>query len=159
MDGWTRSCASIHVFSLSCTLQNVLQKVWTGGQALKILIILMTKIMYFIIQKCGYVDKKLSFYFISSFYLLPFKFLAKSVDRWTSSEKKSAPCMALLDSTDMWTRSCLSISCFLSCTIYNIWKKCGQMDKSSEYSEKRACTSLCGNVDKKLFFYFMRICF
>ena len=87
MDGWTRSCAFIHVFSLSCTLQNFLQKVWTGGQALKILIILMTKIMYFIIQKCGYVDKKLSFYFISSFYLLPFKFLAKSVDRWTSSEK------------------------------------------------------------------------
>ena len=52
--------------------------------------------MYFIIQKCGYVDKKLSFYFISSFYLLPFKFLAKSVDRWTSSEKKISPLYAII---------------------------------------------------------------
>ena len=69
--------------------------------------------MYFIIQKCGYVDKKLSFYFIFSLFLVPFKFLSKSVDRWTSSEKISNPCMPLLESTvyffaksvDRWTSS------------------------------------------------------
>ena len=102
---------------------------------------------YFIIQKCGYVDKKLFLCFMFSFFLVPFKFLSKSVDRWTSSEKISNPCMPLLESTvyfflqkvwtggqalkiliilmasvcislfknvDMWTRSCLCISCFLS---------------------------------------------
>ena len=62
-------------------------------------------------------DKKLSFYFIFSFFLLPFKIFGKSVDRWTSSEhseKKSPPCMLLFKSVDLQTRSCLSISCFLS---------------------------------------------
>ena len=88
VDLWTRSCFLFHVFFLSCTLQNVLQKcglvdkklffyfmfsfplvpfifwqkVWTGGQALKILKILMT-----------------------TFFLVPFKIFAKSVDRWTRS--------------------------------------------------------------------------
>ena len=62
-------------------------------------------------------DKKLSFYFIFSFFLLPFKIFGKSVDRWTSSEhseKKSPPCMLLFKSVYLQTRSCLSISCFLS---------------------------------------------
>ena len=139
---------------------------------------------YFIIQKCGYVDKKLFLCFMFSFFLVPFKFLEKSVDRWTSfelsekkinfmyifhfskvwnvdkklsfhfmfsfflvlfhifskivdrwtsseySEKKSTPCMSLLQSVDMWTIRCLSISCFLSFLyplryLQKVWT-CGQ---------------------------------
>ena len=59
-------------------------------------------------------DKKLFFYFMFSFILVHFISFAKSVDRWTSFEKKSTPCISLLDCSDIWTRSCLSISCFFS---------------------------------------------
>ena len=60
VDLWTRSC-----FSISCFLSLLYpfifwQKVWTGGQALKILKILMT-----------------------TFFLVPFKIFAKNVDGWT----------------------------------------------------------------------------
>ena len=115
------------------------------------------------------VDKKMSFYFIFYLFLVPFRFFAKSVDRWTSKEnfekkrqsplfyclrvwtcgqeavflfhlfflpctlqnvdkkvwtggqvmkisdkKVSIPFILLLKSVDMWTRSCLSFSCFIS---------------------------------------------
>ena len=110
VDLWTRSCFLFHVFFLSCTLQNVLQKcglvdkklfsfplvpfifwqkVWTGGQALKILKILMTTFFLVpnICKKCGQVDKKLFLYFILPSFLVPYK---------------------------MFYKRCFSISCFLS---------------------------------------------
>ena len=34
-------------------------------------------LLYFIAEKCGHMDKKLSFYFIFSFFLVPFKILTK----------------------------------------------------------------------------------
>jgi len=152
VDTWTRSC-----FSISCVLsflysQKYFPKVWTGGQALKILIFLSNvikcgkevvfifhvffllcnlqnifkkcgqvdnfskRIMYFIIIKWELVNKKLSLYFMFSFFLVTSKTFSKSVDRWTnfeSSEKKWSY-GSLLESVDMWTRSCLSILCFLS---------------------------------------------
>ena len=57
-------------------------------------------------------DKKLFIYFIFSFYLVPFSFFAKSVDRWTSSENSEdlIVCVSLFKSVEMWTRSCFSIS-------------------------------------------------
>ena len=122
--------------------------------------------IYFFFQVCT-VDKKLSIYFIFSFYLVPFSFYSKSVDRGTSSENSgelmvivcvslfksvdkmlfvlfyfpstlyplkvflhkvwtggqamiilkilmASICISLFKSMDMWTKSCLSISCFLS---------------------------------------------
>ena len=80
-----------HVFFLLCTLHNFDKKVWTGGPVMKI----MKKsynLFYFHFWKCGHLWMKLSFisYFLS-FFLVPFIFLQKSVDRWTSkkiSEKK-----------------------------------------------------------------------
>ena len=100
-----------HVFFLSCTLSYFFKNC---GQVDK-LWIFWKKIypMYVIITKCRHVDNKLSFYFMFSFFLVPFKIFAKSVD--------------------MWTRSCLSISCFFfflsplkSCQ--KVWTS-GQVDK------------------------------
>ena len=81
---WTRSCLCI-----SCCLSFLyppkhFQKVWTGGQVLKVL--KKNNLICFIIRKCRHVDKKLSFYFMFSFFLVPSKLFSKSVDRWTSSE-------------------------------------------------------------------------
>ena len=102
--------------------------------------------MYFIIIKCELVNKKLSLYFMFSFFLVSSKTFSKSVDRWTSfesSEKKNnfhlmyfiiikcglvekklylyfpfslfcLPSKIFSKSVDRWTRSCISILCFLS---------------------------------------------
>ena len=90
--------------------------------------------MYFIIQKCGYVDKKLSFYFMFSFFLISFKFFAKSVDRWTNSESSedlmAIVCVSLFKSVEMWTRSCFSISFYFYLVPFNFFcTKCGQVDQ------------------------------
>ena len=59
--------------------------------------------IYFFFQVCT-VDKKLSIYFIFSFYLLPFSFYSKSVDRGTSSENSGElmviVCVSLFKSVD-----------------------------------------------------------
>ena len=55
------------------------------------------------------------FFFMFSFFNVPFNCLAESVDRWTSSEhseKKINPIYVLFKSVDLQTRSCLSIFCF-----------------------------------------------
>ena len=74
--------------------------------------------MYIIVRLFRHLDKKLSFYFMFFFFLVPFKIFAKSVDGWTSSvyseEKNHTSCISLFKSVDMWTRSCFSISCFFS---------------------------------------------
>ena len=85
MDLWTRSCFLFHVFFLSCTLQNVL-------------------------QKCGLVDKKLF-----SFPLVPFIFWQKvwtGGQALNILKKKINPIYVLFKSVDLQTRSCLSIFCF-----------------------------------------------
>ena len=108
-------------------------------------------------------DKKLSFYFMFSFFLISFKFFAKSVDRWTSSEKKSTPCISLLESKDIWTRSCLSISYFLSFLyplkyLEKVWtggQELWVFWKKGMYF----IIQKCGHVDKKLFFILCFLCF
>ena len=112
------------------------------------------------------VDKKLSIYFIFSFYLVPFNFFAKSVDRWTSSENSedlmAIVCVSLFKSVEMWTRSCCSIS-FLPFTLYPLIFFAQSVDRWTSYdnSENFKCNHMyfiiqkCGHVDKNLSFYFM----
>ena len=185
---------------------------WTGGQGLKIENEKKINPIYFIIRKCRHVDKKLSFYFIFSFLLVPFKISVKSVDRWTRSclsiscflsflypfifckkcgqvgkvwklrmKKKSIPYILLLESVDMWTRSCLSISFFLSflyllkylqivwtggqeavflfqvfflsCTLSILCKKCGQVDKVWKFRKKKMWT--CKQESFFLYYFFL----
>ena len=83
--------------SFFCVPSKYFQKVWTGGQTLKIIIKKkIFNLMYINIIKCGLVDlwtccglvdKKLSSYFMFSFFGVPSKIFSKSVDRWTCSEK------------------------------------------------------------------------
>ena len=130
-------------------------------------------------------DKKLSFYFMFSFFLVPFHFLQKV---WTGgqglkieNEKKSIPYILLLESVDMWTRSCLSISFFLSflyllkylqivwtggqeavflfqvfflsCTLSILCKKCGQVDKVWKFRKKKMWT--CKQESFFLYYFFL----
>ena len=73
--------------------------------------------MCLIIQKCG---QDVVCFILFSFYLVPFKrfFLHKV---WTGGQAMiilkilmASICISLFKSMDMWTKSCLSISCFLS---------------------------------------------
>ena len=101
VDLWTRSCFLLHVFFLSCTLPNVL-------------------------QKCGLVDKKLFFYFMFSFSLVPFIFWQKV---WTGGQALKilkilmttffrVPFKIFAKNVDGWTRRCFYILCFfLFCTL------------------------------------------
>ena len=83
--------------------------------------------------------KKLSFYFIFSFFLVPFKVFGKNVDRWTRAfffmfSFFNVPNNCLSESVDRWT--------------------------SSEHSEKKNQPHLCfiqkcGLADKKLSFNFL----
>ena len=83
--------------------------------------------------------KKLSFYFIFSFFLVPFKVFGKNVDRWTRAfffmfSFFNVPNNCLAESVDRWT--------------------------SSEHSEKKNQPHLCfiqkcGLADKKLSFNFL----
>ena len=113
VDLWTRSCFLLHVFFLSCTLQNVL-------------------------QKCGLVDKKLFFYFMFSFSLVPFIFWQKV---WTGGQALKilkilmttffrVPFKIFAKNVDGWTRRCFYILCFfLFCTLYIFLQKHGLVDK------------------------------
>ena len=73
-----------HVFFLSCILQNIFKKCGQVNKFWKFW--KKNNLICFIIRKCGDVDKKLSFYFMFSFVLVPSKLFSRSVDRWTSSE-------------------------------------------------------------------------
>ena len=83
-----------HVFFLSCILQNIFKKCGQVDKFWKFWKKNNFHLMYFIIIKCGLVEKKLYLYFPFSLFCLPSKIFSKSVDRWT--------------------RSCISILCFLS---------------------------------------------
>ena len=88
MDLWTRSCFSIlHVLSFVYP-SKYFQKVWTGGQTLKIIIKKNNlNLMYFNIIKCGLVDKNLSFYFMFSFFRVPSKIFSKV---WTGGHAQKS---------------------------------------------------------------------
>ena len=132
----------LHVFSLSCTFQNIF-------------------------KKCGQVDKKLYFYFMFSFFLVPSKSFSKSVDGWTSSESSEKNNFHLISFiiikcgyVDLWRRNCISISIFFIFlfTFQIIFKKCGQVDKLWKilFSFKLMYFIIkCVLVDKMLSFYIM----
>jgi hypothetical protein len=82
VDMWTRRCLSISCFLSVCTLHNFDEKVWTGGPVMKILK-KSFNLLYFTTWQCRLVDKKVSFYFISPFYLVHFKILTKV---WTGGQ-------------------------------------------------------------------------
>ena len=90
VDMWTRCCLSISFFLsffLSCTLYFLLQKVWTGGQVLKILKKVSIPLISFLKSVDMWTKSCLSnSFFLSFFFLVPFIFLQKCVDRWTSNE-------------------------------------------------------------------------
>ena len=132
---WTSSCFSILCFLSFVYLQNIFKK-WTGGQPLKIFIKKNNfNLMYFIIIKCGLVDKKLFFYFTCSFFCVPFEIFSKCVDTRTNSEnyyqkEKFKP--NVFQHYKVWTCGQEAVFLFhvffLSCTFQNIFKKCGQVD-------------------------------
>ena len=109
-------------------------------------------------------DKKLFIYFIFSFYLVPFSFFAKSVDRWTSSENSEdlIVCVSLFKSVEMWTRSCFSISFSFYLVPFNFFFA-QSVDRWTSYDNSQNLIGnhmyfiiqKCGYVDKKLSFYFM----
>ena len=77
--------------------------------------------MYVIITKCRHVDNKMSFYFMFSFFLVPFIFWQKV---WTGGQALKilkilmttfflVPFKIFAKSVDRWTRSCFYISFFL----------------------------------------------
>ena len=72
---WTSSCHSI-LFLLS-TIQNFDQKMWTGEKKWKFLKKNSFNFMYIFICKCGYADKKVSFYHMFSFCYVLFTILTK----------------------------------------------------------------------------------
>jgi hypothetical protein len=121
--------------------------------------------MYIIVRLFRHLDKKLSFYFMFFFFLVPFKIFAKSVDGWTSSvyseEKNHTSCISLFKSVDMWTRSCFSISCFFSflyppkCFAKSV-DRWTSSENSKHFNENCMYFNIqkCGYVDKKLSFYF-----
>jgi hypothetical protein len=134
VDLWTRSCFSIlHVLSFVYP-SKYFQKVWTGGKTLKIIIKKNNlNLMYFNIIKCGLVDKNLSFYFMFSFFRVPSKIFSKSVDRWTCSEKSEKNYPNVFHYFELPTCQHEAVFLFhisfLSCTLQNVFKKCGQVDK------------------------------
>ena len=128
-----------HIFFLLCTLHNFDKKVWTGGPIMKIM-------------------KKKSISFI---------LLLESANLWTSSchsilfllstiqnfdqkmwtdEKKwkflkkivLTSCIFLFANVDMWTKRCLSTTCFLS-VMYSsqFWQKSVDRWTSNENYEKK----------------------
>ena len=92
-----------HVFCLSCTLQKMLQKMWTGGQASKILNILIATLFISFFKCALWTRSCLSISFFS-FYLVTFSFYSKSVDRGTSSDNSGEliviVCVSLFKSVD-----------------------------------------------------------
>ena len=95
-------------------------------------------------------DKKLFIYFIFSFYLVPFSFFAKSVDRWTSSENSedlmAIVCVSLFKSVEMWTRSCFSISISFKSFLHKVWTG-GQAMIILKILMATICISLFKSVD------------
>ena len=153
---WTKGAFLFQVFFLLCSLHNFDTKSvdwWTSNE--------------------NYFD------FINSFYPIPFKFLTKTcgkVDKqwkniqpymfyclivWTGGPvmkimKKivSTSCIFLFASVDMWTKRCLSISCFLS-VMYSsqFWQKSVDRWTNNENYEKSFnllyfITWKCGLVNK-----------
>ena len=183
-----------HVFFLSCILQNIFKKcgqvdkfwkfwkkkqfspnvfhyhkVWTCGEETVSLFSIFFILFTFqnIFKKCGQVDKKLYFYFMFSFFLVPSKLFSKSVDGWTSSESSEKNNFHLMyfiiikcGYVDLWRRNCISISIFFIFlfTFQIIFKKCGQVDKLWKFlfSFKLMYFIIkCVLVDKMLSFYIM----
>ena len=157
---------------------------WKGGQALKCLNNNNFNLC-FIIQNCGHVDKKLSLYNVF-FLSCTLSFFCKKCGQvgkvWKlRMKKKSIPYILLLESVDMWTRSCLSISFFLSflyllkylqivwtggqeavflfqvfflsCTLSILCKKCGQVDKVWKFRKKKMWT--CKQESFFLYYFFL----
>ena len=162
---WTKSCLSISCFLSFLYLLNFLQKVWTGGQAMIILKILMATICISLFKSVDMWTKScLSIScFLSFLYLL--NFLQKVWTGGQALKKNSTQCISLLESiksVDMWTRSSLSISYFLS-FLYPLkyLKKVWTGGQESVFLFHVFFLSLkfkffckkCGRVDKKLCFY------
>ena len=74
---WTLGKKLPFYFMFSLCLSKNWQKVWTGGQVMKIMKKNIFNLMYILICKCGYVDKKVFFYFIFSFCYVLFTILTK----------------------------------------------------------------------------------
>ena len=74
---WTLGKKLPFYFMFSLCLSKNWQKVWTGGQVIKIMKKNIFNLMYILICKCGYVDKKVFFYFIFSFCYVLFTILTK----------------------------------------------------------------------------------
>ena len=123
---------SIYFFLfLSCTLQNVLQKLWTGGQALRILRILMTTVHISLfksvdmwIRSCLCVSCFLSL-------LYPLNFWEKA---WTGGQvlnflkKKSTSCISFFKSVEFGQEAVFPFHVFfLSCTLSYFFKNCGRV--------------------------------
>ena len=74
---WTLGKKLPFYFTFSLCPSKNWQKVWTGGQVMKIMKKNIFNLMYILICKCGYVDKKVFFYFIFSFCYVLFTILTK----------------------------------------------------------------------------------
>ena len=89
---WTRMCLSISCFLSVMSPSQCWQKVWTGGQVMKILKKRSNMFYFYFLKVWTFVQEAVFLFhiFFLSF-LYPSFFLQKSVDRWTSkknSEKK-----------------------------------------------------------------------
>jgi hypothetical protein len=127
VDMWTKGAFLFHVFFLLCSLHNVDTKSvdrWTSNEN--------------------------SFNFIISFYLIPFKILTKTcgqVDKQWKILKKIQPYMFYC--LNVWTRMCLSISCFLSVMCPSqCWQKVWTGGQVMKILKKRS---------NMFYFYFLKV--
>ena len=156
VDMWTKSCHSISLLFLYLVPFCFLQKVWTGGQAMKILKFLMAPVCISLFKSVDMWTKSclpILFYFL---YLVSLFSFWQRV--WTGGQAlkllkifTATICISLFKSVDLWTRICLCIS-FLFSTLYPLvfGKKCGQVDslwKFWKFLMATKCDSLFKSVD------------